>query len=587
MIKFLWFKTLVTLFSAVIIVSGLFMVFKHEHKKRILKPDSCVYCHKDIKSVGKSHPIAFFGCATCHGGNKYSFNKTEAHKGMVLNPGRLEYATKYCSKCHADVINRLNSSIMVTERGVLGVLAEKFLKKDEFYSVGEVEGKKSDLAINYFSKMCAACHVNQLQSIFKNKNRVRGGGCVDCHAVKKANNPHVILTTRIPSDNCLKCHNRSNRIGLAYFGEFQSAGYGTPYKNGNFSHVIKGGGRYYLRLHADIHWRSAKLQCIDCHTETGIMGDGYKHKRFEEQEVIQCIDCHKPQFGKPDKVAELLSQTNGRVKISKNVEIAYTHKDFRSIYNLQKDSSGHICFYRKLDGKRVQIKLLNNKPYHTLGFHKKLSCQACHSEWLPSCYGCHVAGFKDAKQFNWITHKATDGAFREFSSFNRFSHPTLGVGWRGKIMPFGAGCQSFVSVFNKGKLVKQFHRMVFAAWDPHTTQLKSRSCVECHFNPATLGFGRGSLHIKSGKIIFKPIYRSQPSGLPINYPLDAFVDINGKPLQDVSYKGERPFNKAELRRIFGSYGCILCHDKYSDKIYNNFDESKKLFLEKKTPCSKY
>ena len=126
-----------------------------------------------------------------------------------------------------------------------------------------------------------------------------------------------------------------------------------------------------------------------------------------------------------------------------------------------------------------------------------------------------------------------------------------------------------------------------AAWDPHTTQLKSRSCVDCHFNPITLGLGRGNLHIKNNKIIFNPIYNSKLSGLPINYPLDAFVDVHGKELQGVSYKGERAFNGKELKKIIAAYSCILCHSKYSDNIYKDFELSKRKFLEKKTPCSKY
>ena len=589
MVKLKWFKIAVVISSIIIMFVSLRILLNNKERGKSLNPDSCVYCHKNIKTVGRAHPISIFGCASCHGGDKYSFNKNEAHRGMVLNPARLEYVDKYCGKCHADVIERVDNSIMVTEKGVLGVLHEKFTGKGEFLSVDKVKDiKNPDLTTNYFKKMCAACHVNQLQTIFKNRERVRGGGCVDCHGVKEKGNSHTILTTLIPSSNCLKCHNRSNRIGLAYFGEYQSAGYGTPYKNGKFSHVIRGGGRYYLKLHADIHWRLAKLECIDCHTEWGLMGDGLNHKRFEDQVVIQCVDCHEPMFGKPNKLAYLLAETNGKIKLKKGVEIAYTHKDFRPIYNLQKDKDGNIYFYRKLDGKRLKMKLLNdNAAYHNLKIHKRLSCQACHSEWLPSCYGCHVAAFKDRKQYDWLLHKATLGAFREYSSFNRFAHPTLGIGWKGKVMPFGPGCQSFVSVYNKGKLIKQFHRMFMAAWDPHTTQLKSRRCVDCHFNPITLGLGRGSLHIKNNKLIFNPIYNSKLSGLPISYPLDAFVDVHGKELQGVSYKGERAFNGKELRKIIAVYGCILCHSKYSDKIYKNFDLSKREFLEKKTPCSKY
>jgi hypothetical protein len=52
---------------------------------------------------------------------------------------------------------------------------------------------------------------------------------------------HARYTTRIPTANCLKCHNRSNRIGLSYEGIFESEGYGTPYRHGKRSHLLQPG----------------------------------------------------------------------------------------------------------------------------------------------------------------------------------------------------------------------------------------------------------------------------------------------------------------------------------------------------------
>jgi hypothetical protein len=586
MFQLAWFKWAVIISSIIIITS---VIFESKHKNTIsTSPDNCIKCHSDIKDIGKSHPISIFGCAKCHGGNKYATTKKEAHKGIVLNPSRLEYVDKYCLNCHADIIERLKNSIMVTNKGIIGVLNEKLGKNEGYLSVSEIEkNDNNSFAINYYRKMCGACHVNQLQSIFP-KNKVRGGGCIDCHGVKNKNNPHTILTTRIPSSNCTKCHNRSNRIGLSYFGQFESAGYGTPYKHGRFSNIIKGGGRYYLKLHSDIHWQKAKMDCIDCHLENGIMGDGDSYKRFENQVIIQCEDCHKPQWGKANKLAKTLAFDNGKINIEPNTLIAYTHKNFNPIYNLQKDkNTNKICFYRKMDGKKIPMTLMSDKPYHNSDIHKRLSCQSCHSEWLPSCYGCHVANFENKKQYDWLSHKPTKGSFREFSSFNRFRNPALGIGWKGKITTFGPGCQSFVTVYSKGiKPKKQFHKLVFAPWDPHTTRLNPKNCIDCHMNPEALGLGRGELYIKNNKINFSPIYDSKKSGLPIDFPLDAFVDIYGKQLQDVSMKNERALNKKELKKIISSSVCIMCHESYFDDIYKNFDKSKKLFLERKTPCSK-
>ncbi|WP_025209218.1 hypothetical protein [Hippea sp. KM1] len=586
MLRLAWFRVFVFI-SALFIIGVVAFEYRRNTNRPAPKVDSCLNCHSDIKDVGRSHPISVFGCAKCHGGNKYATTKDEAHRGMVLNPASLKNAKKYCLDCHADIIDRVSHSIMETNRGIIGVLNRKYEGIESYPSISQI--KSSDnrtFEIDYFRKMCAACHIDQKQSIFP-KNRIRGGGCIDCHGVKNKNTPHTILTVKIPSRNCLKCHNRSNRIGLAYFGQFQSAGYGTPYKNGGFSHQIIGGGRYYLKLKGDVHYRKAGLDCIDCHTEAGIMGDGYDHKRFKQQVVIQCEDCHKPQFGKPNDLAFKLADTNGSVPLSKDIQIAYTRKDFRPIYNLQKTKDGRVFFYRKRDGKRFELTLMSNKPYHTLKIHKKLSCQACHSQWMPACYGCHVAAFKNKRQFDWLSHKPEMGAYREFSSFNRFAHPTLGWNENGKVALFAPGCQSFVTVYGGGiKPIRRFHRLFYASWDPHTTQLKARGCADCHFNATTLGLGRGNMDIKGKSIVFKPFFDSKSSSLPIDHPLDSFVDSKGKQLQGVSFKKQHAFSGSDLKRIVSAYGCILCHRHYSDKIYLNFDVSKRLFMEGRTPCSR-
>jgi hypothetical protein len=559
------------------------------------KPDQCMSCHQQTTDMDTSHPNEIFGCFKCHGGNKFATNKKDAHIGIILNPSRLEYAHRFCGECHQDIIKRVSGSMMNTQNGILGVLKYQWGESSTPLShtgIDDIRGKDENnisLAENHFRKACASCHINQDESIFDDPNHAKGGGCADCHRIGKKTKMdinttkyiHSKFSTKIPSSNCLKCHNRSNRIGLSYFGKFESEGYGTPYKNGEFTNKLDN-SRFYYQLPADIHHTSAKMDCIDCHTEKGVMGDGKKHHHMESAVDIKCDDCHKANFKKANNLAVTLSDVNGDIP-EPNI-IAYSKKKNSPLYNVQKDDkTDKTIFYRKKDGKAFDLTAMSDKPYHNLDIHKRLDCTACHSSWMPSCYGCHEVYFEDGKQFDWVEKKMTKGEWQEFRSFLRFESPSLGIGYNKKIMPFAPGCQVIGTIF-KDKKIENFHSMAMAGWDPHTTQKESRSCVDCHFNPATLGLGRGNLDIKDNNIIFSPFYNSKKSGMPFDYPIDGFISVDGKQLQTTSRKEARGFNKKELKKTIEAYKCIICHDSYEDKIYKDFEKSKKLFYGGETRC---
>jgi hypothetical protein len=312
------------------------------------------------------------------------------------------------------------------------------------------------------------------------------------------------------------------------------------------------------------------------------MGDGKTHRHMEEAEDVTCRDCHRPQMAKPDGLAKLLAHLNDRVP--KPQSIAYTAKHHAPLYHVQ-ETNGSLLLHRKQDGKPLPLPRMSDAPYHTAPMHQRLDCSACHAAWAPSCYGCHEVHLEGGKQFDWITKKYTPGQWQEYRSFLRFEAPSLGIGYNGKVMPFAPGCQVIGTLF-KDKKVEQFHSMAMAGWDPHTTQKQSRTCVECHFNPASLGLGRGNLDIRDGNITFTPFFDSRKSGMPFDYPIDAFVSPEGKPFQTTSRQQARSFNRTELHRIVDAYRCILCHDRYDDPIYRDFNASKARFKRRETPCAR-
>ncbi|NOX14871.1 MAG: hypothetical protein GXP61_02375, partial [Epsilonproteobacteria bacterium] len=215
-------KNTVFILSIISVIVLIFSIFTNAPTKsqKITKPDQCISCHNDMSDMDHAHPKEIFGCATCHGGNRWATNKKDAHMGIVLNPARLEHASIFCGKCHKEIIKRIKTSMMQSQSGILNVLKYQWGESTELNStigITDIKGEKnSSLATNHFKKLCAACHINQDEKKFKNQKIARGGGCSDCHRISKTNkNHHAVFTTKIPTKNCLKCHNRSNRIGLS------------------------------------------------------------------------------------------------------------------------------------------------------------------------------------------------------------------------------------------------------------------------------------------------------------------------------------------------------------------------------------
>ena len=539
-------------------------------------------------------------------------DKERAHRTMVIRPGDLRNVDRTCGKigCHQDMAARVKNGLMATNRGILQTLQQLWPEEDHPSKQmnGSPVGAVTDLyesvpqrtlAVDHYRKMCAGCHLWKERGDHEGEAGKRGGGCSDCHVIDDGKKQsaadgsfeHPQLTTRIPSENCVKCHNRSARIGLSYFGRFESAGYGTPYEGADLSSRRLSGNRHYLDLPADVHFSKAGMECIDCHTAVGIMGDGRIHDQMTDQVDVTCEACHHPRFSTADEVSALagrMASLNQKVPPLNKKPIAVTRKG-TPLYNLRKEGDKTV-FYRKKDGAPFQIDTMSSeKPYHKLKGHGALSCQACHSLWIPQCFGCHLAFRETGRQYDWIADKKTPGSWKETRSYLRFSEPALGMKDNQVVYPI-TPCQVFVSVFdgaNAYSRQRSFEIINISAFDPHTTSGKSRPCIACHSDPKVLGLGYGTLHEKDHDLAFRPVYNSLLSGLKTPFPLDAYVNIDGKPLQSFSKESIRPFNRREIVRVLSVEPCIGCHPGYDDPIYRDFPESINRFkTENDLPCKK-
>jgi hypothetical protein len=200
--------------------------------------------------------------------------------------------------------------------------------------------------------------------------------------------------------------------------------------------------------------------------------------------------------------------------------------------------------------------------------HERLSCQSCHSEWVPQCIGCHTQF--DAKAETWV----------EYDVAPRQGPPTLGLfdrDGRTSIEPFAPG---MVLTLNPPEalspsplprtaapLIGKGSRFVraFALAVPHTTTRKGRSCQSCHLDPNALGYGQGRLSLETEKGSSAWRFEASAAASPFDgLPGDAWIGFMREPSAAVSTRvTARPLELAAQRRSLEAGACMTCHDPAS------------------------
>lgn len=537
--------------------------------------DMCLSCHQKEK-LDPGHDTKVLGCASCHLGNALAIGKEAAHKGIVKNPGDLRVIEKTCGieGCHAPDVKKVKNSLMATNRGILATLLYYWGEAPDQHGNFSVEKLmqtgETSLAIDYYRKLCATCHLWKQKGDLPDAQffSEKGGGCTACHYVRpekpKAIMPwdflqkadpkklHPLITKKVPMENCLRCHNRSGRVGTSYIGIYEAENYGTPYEKGSLSSKKLPGDRFYLELPKDIHHEQG-MACIDCHTRDEVMGDGNNYAHYEQSLEIMCASCH----------------TNDKPG---------TTRKKKQLNNIQQADTKYILI-SKLDDKKHPLHPPKKGVCDYTG-HKRLTCESCHSDWVPQCYGCHVKRDMRDTHLDKLTLEETPGWWEEGRSYLRYERPTLAV-WKNEVVIVTPGCQDIVTLIDEqGQPEKKFNSLTMAALNPHTTQKKGKNCEECHTKTKTMGLGEGTAWKENGKWHFSSIDQGVETDVGTTPPLDAYVDINGHPLQKSARPDLRPFNKEELARILRVGQCLPCHKDYNDPVYKNYT------LEKKCPVFK-
>ncbi len=176
--------------------------------------------------------------------------------------------------------------------------------------------------------------------------------------------------------------------------------------------------------------------------------------------------------------------------------------------------------------------------------HVRLECSACHSQWAPQCFGCHMEYDEDGEQWDHVERKITPGRWSDRRWDVRNTLPPLGVNAQGRIEAFVPGM--IMTIAHPSWHDEKFVRM-FAPLSPHTTGT-SRSCASCHRSSVALGLGRGELKLVDGELVFQPASERLQDGLPA----DAWTDIGNTLGGRAPFPGQRPFNEQEMTKIFSA-----------------------------------
>jgi len=480
----------------------------------------CMDCHQDRRHG--QQPFHTLACVTCHGGNAQASSKLLAHQGLIAFPGNLSNVNQTCGQCHQDHVASVNGHAMTTARGMVETTRHVLGDPDDGANISQLGNSRSDSLLR---KLCAGCHLGRDRDSHTHTTLNRGGGCLACHLAEYPESGHVMLTKKIADARCFGCHSRSGRISLNYAGLAEiDAAHAQPIEQ----KARLPDGRLVRIREPDVHHR-AGMSCIDCHTLNGLMGSTQGQGITTQTVDIQCKDCHRPVLDDQNNiVTERMRSRLEHLQASRaGLQLRLKHSD-RQLSVPQYDTASH--------------------PHEKE--HARLSCDACHTQWAPLCYGCHIEYDEGQTQYDYLERKETPGKWIEKRWHTHNDLPPLGVDANNQIRPFVPG---MILTQNHPDLDTPLFRRLFAPLTPHTSG-KARSCESCHCNATALGLGSGSLtHTKSG-------WSFESNGPPREDGLaeDAWQhwDHPGKGASPQA--GARPLNAEEIKNMLNvKLGCEI------------------------------
>ena len=573
--------------------------------------EACLTCHAGMQGFSDGHKPENIGCFACHGGDPLALDKFKAHDGMVKVPGNLSNSRETCgsANCHPAIVERVSTSMMATLSGMISV--DKWV----FGEIPEPEGHERITEIGHspaevhLRNLCAGCHLgNEKIRVGKADWLERGGGCLACHlnyndnainSLQKMQRQSVFDTTtpkyhpdidlKITNDRCLSCHSRSGRIATNYEG-WHETNLKPETVIGNPEYNILPDQRVFTKMPADVHHEKG-MTCIDCHGSYELMGDGNQYAHKEEAVKVQCIDCHTRQsnmtrsFAMVDKETQLIAWS--RKYKTEDVNLIVTQKAGFPLVNTLADEGGkRLRLIKKSGGDTVLMKA--PAGICTEGkAHRNLSCESCHSAWVPQCIGCHNRFEARTKGFDMLLNSDRFGTWVEYADAGLAGLPVLGIKLTSdstyKVATFAPGMiMQIEHNFPGMEKETSFHRL-YAPVSSHTTIRQGRNCKSCHNNSLAIGYGRGQLSFKNdGQWHFEAEYENNRFD---NLPEDAWIGFLQERTDQASTRlNMRPFNIEEQKRILMVGACLTCHDEKSEIMKQSLLDFDSLIKNKSEKC---
>jgi hypothetical protein len=259
---------------------------------------------------------------------------------------------------------------------------------------------------------------------------------------------------------------------------------------------------------------------------------------------IQCADCHDNgnlRIGLAEWPAALGS-VKKHIPFTSNTETRFlvTEKFKTPLWRIEIRDETTVLHTRNTNRRLAIPPLDTTIPGHDAE-HERLTCSACHSQWAPQCFGCHMQYQADGRQWDHIEKRETKGRWTDRRWRVDNSLPALGVNADGEIESFVPGMIMTIDhpSFDDTRFVRRFSPL-----SPHTVG-KSRSCESCHRAARALGLGEGELRNGAGGLAFSPTEGQLQDGLPA----DAWTGIGNHEGGQAPPHGPRPFSAGEMQSI--------------------------------------
>lgn len=558
---------------------------------------------------------------------------------QFINPGDFRVLDRTCGTCHADISRRVPYSTMAHTAGEVavaryragmqpdagGVFGAKSIKDPDSDSGGacaaseltqmtpapmraDVSDGPHRLSVGnaqdqYLAKSCFRCHLNDF-----GENRFSGdyrsSGCTACHMpyaedgrsqsadprISKNSAPHPItheLTKSPPTGQCTTCHYRGARIGMSYQGIREAGGPGQmPPNAAALGRSLHGhDSAFYLtdendqndfdETPPDLHFE-AGMDCIDCHTEAEVHGDGHLYADAMCVVTTECTDCHGTvrEYANPGAERDNVFERDGRFFLRTKRE----KKELAITQVKDTVTPGHP--------KYTELADMAMGVHQGFSHTDDLECYTCHSAWVPTCYGCHVTidTGRDSRyqatgalvpghpsgERKWVTLndlvllRNSDGLLAPSMPAERFFMTVVDSGNAEPGAPPERllGPRPRAMTLSDGTAIAGFGQR---AVHPHTTRRRSQfmACDRCHSvgskdtpdNQVLLDIthGFGSKRFPERACDFRtPERECDPERDSMTYWLDATLSREGKPLVAVGQPvpgRSRVLNLQEIDRM--------------------------------------